>query len=189
MAATCPPTTITEFGDSSRTIRHISRTLQNVHDDRRDADDVIVVGGQFPSKGLARRKIQHAARRGNIFLNQHDAPGAMKHAQREAALRAGDLIVVELHGIDGAAAKFVVLRVRPEDRTQQDASATSLWVNFHRLLFGAYPSEKFFAVMASTLQNYYTIRRTPKPHNGRLSSAWLSLRQASPQPSPLSNSA
>ena len=27
MAATCPPTTITEFGDNSRTMRHISRTL------------------------------------------------------------------------------------------------------------------------------------------------------------------
>ena len=57
----------------------------------------------------------------------------MEHAQREAALRAGDLVVIELHGIDGPAAKFVVLRIRPEDRTQQDASATSLWVSFHMI--------------------------------------------------------
>jgi len=33
------------------------------------------------------------------------------------------LIVIELHRIDGAAAKFVVLGVRPEDRTQKNASA------------------------------------------------------------------
>jgi len=56
----------------------------------------------------------------------------MEHAQREAALRAGDLVVIELHRIDGPAAKFVVLRIRTEDRTQQNASVTSLGVSFHR---------------------------------------------------------
>jgi hypothetical protein len=48
-------------------------------------------------------------------------------------LRAGNLIVIKLHGIDGAAAKFIVLCIRPEDRTQQDARATSLWVGLHRM--------------------------------------------------------
>ena len=46
----------------------------------------------------------------------------MEHAQREAALGARDLIVIKLHRIDGAAAEFVVLRVRSEDRTQKNAS-------------------------------------------------------------------
>src|SRR5208282_4448307 len=108
--------------------------LANIHDDRRDPDDVVVVLGQFTGKGLAVGKIEHTARRRNIFLNHHNAPGAMEHAQREAALGARDLVVIELHRIDGAAAKFVVLRIRPEDRTQQYASVTTLGVSFH--LFG-----------------------------------------------------
>ena len=54
----------------------------------------------------------------------------MEHAQREAALRARDLVVIELHRIDGAAAEFVVLRVRAEDRTQQNAGAGSLGMCF-----------------------------------------------------------
>src|SRR5579859_4279512 len=58
----------------------------------------------------------------------------MEHAQREATLRARDLVVIELHGIDGAAAKFVVLRIRSEDRTQQNASAISFWMNIHMFL-------------------------------------------------------
>ena len=38
-----------------------------------------------------------------------------------SSLGARDLIVIKLHRIDGAAAKFVVLRVWTENRTQQDA--------------------------------------------------------------------
>lgn len=52
----------------------------------------------------------------------------MKQAQRVAALRARDRVVIKLHRIDGAAAKFVVLRVRSEDRTQQNAGLRSLGV-------------------------------------------------------------
>src|SRR3989442_7602318 len=79
----------------------------------------------------------------------------MEHAQREAALHAGDLIVIELHGIDGPAVEFVVLRVRPEDRAQQDASVTFLWMNTHRIPVGAYPSAEFFAVISQI--HYRTI--------------------------------
>ena len=50
----------------------------------------------------------------------------MKHAERKAALRTRDLIVIKLHGIDGAAAKVIILSVRSEDRTQQDAGLGSL---------------------------------------------------------------
>jgi hypothetical protein len=50
----------------------------------------------------------------------------MKHAQRKAALPACNLIVVELHRVDGAAAKFVILRVWAENGTQQNSSLRAL---------------------------------------------------------------
>src|SRR5579863_1267392 len=56
----------------------------------------------------------------------------MEHAQRKTALRAGHLIVIQLHRIDGTAAELVVLRVRPEDGTQQHARTASLWMNLHQ---------------------------------------------------------
>lgn len=118
------------WGKLSHHSAHLT-DLADVHDDRRDANDVVVVRGQFPSKSFPCGKIQHAAGSRDICLNQHDAPGAMEHAQREAALRAGNLVVIELHGIDGSASKFVILRIGPEDRTQQDARSTSLGVSFH----------------------------------------------------------
>jgi hypothetical protein len=55
----------------------------------------------------------------------------MEHAQRKAALCACDLIVIKLHRIDGAAAKFIVSGVRAEDRTQQDAGLRSLGMSFN----------------------------------------------------------
>src|SRR5579864_9314355 len=78
----------------------------------------------------------------------------MKHTQRETALGARDLIVIELHGIDGAAAKFVVLGVRPEDGGEQDAGLSLLGVNFHIhgawLIGGVARGDCGY-----TLQNYY----------------------------------
>jgi hypothetical protein len=55
----------------------------------------------------------------------------MEHAQRKAALRACDLIVIKLHRIDGAAAELVVSRVRAENRTQQDAGLRSFGMSFN----------------------------------------------------------
>jgi hypothetical protein len=97
-------------------------------------------------------------------LNQHDAPRAMEHAQQEAALRAGDLVVIELHGINGPAAKFVVLRIGAEDRAQQDASATFLWVNFHMIPVWSVPLGRVLRRdLGHTLQNYYVRpRQTPE---------------------------
>src|ERR1039458_4727434 len=60
----------------------------------------------------------------------------MEHAQREAALRARDLVVIELHGIDGSASELIVLRIRPEDRGQQHSRVVSLRMNFHTNLEG-----------------------------------------------------
>ena len=89
--------------------------LGDVHDDRRDTDDVILLIRKFLGKAFARRKVEYRAGRGDVFLDHHDAPGAMKHAQRKTALRTRDLVVIKLHRVDGAAAEFVILRVRAED--------------------------------------------------------------------------
>ena len=128
------------------------------------SNDVVVVRAEFTSKGFARGKIEHGAGCRNICLNQHDAPGAMEHAQREAALRAGDLVVIELHRIDGPAAEFVVLRIRPEDRTQQDASATSLYVSFHMILvYSLLLGKVLRSDLGHTFEDYYTrSKQTPE---------------------------
>ncbi len=102
-----------------------------VHDDRGDPDDVVALGGELTLEVFASGKIKDGAGRGNVCLDQHDAPGTMEHAQRKAALRACDLIVIELHRIDGAAAELIVSRVRAEDRTQQDAGVCSLGMSFN----------------------------------------------------------
>ena len=83
---------------------------------------------ELASKVLPRGEIQHGAWGRDIGLNEHDAPGAVKHAQRKAALGARDLVVIELHGVDGAAAELVILRVGTKYRRQQDARALALWM-------------------------------------------------------------
>ena len=100
--------------------------LGHVHDNSGDADYVILITLQLALKIVARRKIEHRTGRGNIRLDHHDAPGSMKHAQREAALRSRHLIVIKLHRIDGAASELVILGIRSEDRTQQDPRLRSL---------------------------------------------------------------
>ena len=60
----------------------------------------------------------------------------MEHAKRKTALRPGNLVVIELHGVDGAAAKFVILRIGPEDRAQQYAGMLSFGMDFHISLCG-----------------------------------------------------
>ena len=105
--------------------------LADVDDDAGDPDDVVVVLGQFAGKAVARGKIQHRARRGNICLNHHDAPRAVKHPRRKAALRSRNLIVEQLHRIDGPASEFVILRVGAKDRAEQHARRNTLSGNFH----------------------------------------------------------
>jgi len=103
----------------------------DVHDDRGDSDDVVCMRGDLTLEIVSSREIKNGAGRGNIRLDQHNAPGAMEHAQRKAALRACDLIVIELHRIDGAAAELVVSRVRAENRTQPDAGLRSFGMSFN----------------------------------------------------------
>jgi hypothetical protein len=89
-----------------------------VHDDGRNSDDVVVVGFQLAGEVFAGGKVEHRARRRNILLD--------------------DLVVVKLHGIDGATAKFVVLRVGTENRSKKHACAAALRMNLH---FGHTPDD------------------------------------------------
>ena len=87
--------------------------LTYVHDDRRDADDVVAVFGQFPREGLAGGKVEDCRGRRDILLDHHDAPGAMEHPQGEGALRSRYLVVVKLHRVHPPATVLVVLAVLP----------------------------------------------------------------------------
>src|ERR1039457_3348622 len=83
--------------------------------DAGDAHDVVAVVADFFEETVERGEIEQRARRLEVGLDEHDAPRPVKHAQRERALDACDLVVVELHRVDGAATVFVVLCVRAED--------------------------------------------------------------------------
>ena len=109
---------------------HLPR-LAHVHDDRRDADNVVVVCGEFLCEGLACREIQHRAGRVDVPLDHQDAPGTMETAQRERALPARDLIMIELHRIDGAASVSVILRIRAEDGGKEDSGLASFWMRLN----------------------------------------------------------
>jgi hypothetical protein len=118
---------ITEFGESSRVRRHLAK----VGDDPGYANDVVPIFDQLALETLQVGKIQQRAGRRNVVLDHHQAPRAMEHAQRKAALSAGNLVVVELHGIDGAAAIFVILCVRAENGTQQNSRLRPLWMGLN----------------------------------------------------------
>src|ERR1035441_8074546 len=97
----------------------------DVDDDRRDAHDVVVVGGGLAGKGLAGGGVQDRAGGRDVHLHHEDAPGTVEAAQGERALAARYLVVVQLHRVDGAAAVGIVLRVRAEDGGEQDPGLSS----------------------------------------------------------------
>ena len=109
--------------------------LADIHDDRRDAYDIVVILGQLFRERIARRKIEQRGRRRNVFLDQHDSPGAMKHAQRKTPLRARHLVMVKLHRIDAPAAEFIVLRVGSENRSKKNAGVCALRMSIHNYKF------------------------------------------------------
>src|SRR5947209_19184761 len=55
--------------------------LANIYDDGGYAHDIVAMLCELTLESLAGRKIEHCTRRGNVFLDHHDPPGAMKHAQ------------------------------------------------------------------------------------------------------------
>ena len=107
--------------------------LAEIRDDAGDADNVVFGRSQFALEALQGREVEQRAGGGDVALDHHQAPGAMEHAQRKAALLARDLVVIKLHGIDGAAAEFVVARVRAEDRAQQHARVSAFGMRRNRI--------------------------------------------------------
>ena len=103
-----------ELADHSAHFAHFA----DVDDDGGDADDIVVVGAEFLSKGFAGGEIQHCGGRGDVLLDHQDTPRAVEHAQGERPLLAGHLVVVQLHRIDLAAAEFIVLGVGTKDGTE-----------------------------------------------------------------------
>jgi len=105
------------FGMGRKSPNHPAHlaNLAHIDDDRRNSHDVVLMAGQFASKVILGREVENRAGGGDVRLNEHDAPRTVKHSQGEAALCAGDLIVIKLHRIDGAAAELVILRIWPED--------------------------------------------------------------------------
>ncbi len=111
---------------------HLAR-FAHVHDDRGDADHVVVVPGELARERLAGGEIQNRAGRRDVLLDHHDAPGAVEAAQRKRALRPGHLVVVKLHRVDGAAAEIIVLGVRTKDGAEQYTSAGPFRVGINLL--------------------------------------------------------
>ena len=100
-----------------------------VGNDAGDANDVVVMSCEFALKLLQGREVEQRAGSGDVLLNHHQSPRAVEHAQRKAALLAGDLVVIKLHGIDGAAAEFVVLRVGSENRSEKNSCSNAFGMN------------------------------------------------------------
>jgi hypothetical protein len=86
--------------------------LVHVGHDGADADDVVVVRRDLLEEAIQAGKIQQGAPGADIGLDQHEPPGAVEHPHGERPLHAGDLVVVQLHGIDRPAAVLVVLGCR-----------------------------------------------------------------------------
>ena len=86
------------------------------------------------------RKVQERARRIDVGLEQHQSKGAVEHPQGEAALHPGDLVVVELHGIDRPAAIRIILRIGAEDAGEQYSGLGSQGMAWMRLDHGRLPT-------------------------------------------------
>ena len=94
--------------------------LPDVDDDPRDADDVVALVRELADEARTGREIEQRRWRGDVVLDEHDAPRTVEHPQRERALLAGHLVLVQLHRVDRPAAELVVLRVGPEYRGEED---------------------------------------------------------------------
>jgi hypothetical protein len=82
--------------------------LAYVRDDGADADDVVAVQGDLLDEARQARKSSSVHGASIFSLQHHEAEGTVEHAERKTALLAGDLVVVELHGVDPPAPVLVV---------------------------------------------------------------------------------
>ena len=97
--------------------------LADIRQDAADPDYVVGMPADCRPELIQCGKIQKRAGSGEIGLDHHQAEGAMKHAQGEAPLDTGHLVLVEFHRIDSPAPVFVVLGIRSEYARQQHAGA------------------------------------------------------------------
>ena len=114
----------------------------------------VVQGGQgsrsfqFAFEGLSSREVQD--RRGGryIGLDHHDAPAAVEHPERKGALSPCDLVVIQLHRVDCAAAEFIVARVGSEHGRKQHTGAGALRVCLHVLPAACHVSGRRFVIVS-----------------------------------------
>ncbi len=100
--------------------------LADVDDDSRDADDVVAAAGELARRSAHGWEVEQRRWRGDVVLDELDAPRPVEHPKRERALFAGHLVLVPLHRVDGPAAELVVLGVRPEYRREEDSGVNAL---------------------------------------------------------------
>src|SRR5450755_3264534 len=88
--------------------------LADVRDDAGNPDDVVMISLQLFDEPFARGEVEQRRWDGYVLLDQHDAPGAVVHAQRKRPLRPRHLVVIELERVDRSAAELIVARERAE---------------------------------------------------------------------------
>ena len=92
-----------------------------VGNDRGDADHVVLVVADFVEEAVQRGEVQERAGGFDVGLDEHDAPTAVEHPQRERALGPRHLVMIKLHRIHHPAAVLVVLGIGAEDARQEHA--------------------------------------------------------------------
>ena len=93
--------------------------LEQVRHDRGYSNHVVLTRCNFLNESLLRRKVEQRARGVDIRLNEHQSPGTMKCTQREGALHAGHLVLVQFHRVDPPTAARVVFSVGSKDADEQ----------------------------------------------------------------------
>ena len=96
-------------------------SLEVVRRDGADRHHIVALLAQFLGEAIQGRKIQKRVGCRNVVANHHQPPRTVKHPQRKRPLTPRDLVVVKLHRVDGAAAIFVILGIRPEDAGEQNS--------------------------------------------------------------------
>ena len=99
--------------------------LEKIRHDAADADDVVAPAAKLLDETVQGGIVQQRARRVEVGLDEHQAPGAMEQPQRKRPLHPRHLVVVQLHRVLQPAAILVVLGIRSEDAAQQDVGPMS----------------------------------------------------------------
>ena len=119
MLAMWPPMRMVALGWCSRMSLHMAWTLPTLGMIAVMPMMSYWVRADLFDEAIEYGEVQDGAGRGDVGLEEHQPPGAVEHAQGERALRARDLVVVQLHRVDASAAERIVLGVGPKDTGQQ----------------------------------------------------------------------